>query len=425
MRHLALFLFFTAIRVAAPAQAIWNWPEQDSALAVRMNARYTDALRDGSYHDTLEPLEWLLLHAPTLNVSIYINGVKIYEQLVLDGVKDSQVQVYKQRAMEIYDQRIHHFGNAPNVLQRKSLTAYSFWKSEPERYSWLLSLFKETLVRAGRNTINSLYLAKMDILRRMKLNGMLTDGEFLQKYDSLSFHFEHSINADSEKTRELLEGLFVQSVEMSCEVLEKWLLPRFERDRDTLTAKKVVSFFDKYGCLKSELLLAHVDALLELIPNRALCWRAAIHFEEKGNLDIAEKYYQQAIDFADTPRESYDGWLVLARYHQRQSAFRSSRSSARRALAVYPDGKEPYELIGDLYYSSLSQCKQGDSIVVDRSVFFAAYKMYKLSGNTEKMELARAQFPLMSEIFNELRDEGDVMTCNCWINEEVVVMPRN
>ena len=74
--------------------------------------------------------------------------------------------------------------------------------------------------------------------------------------------------------------------------------------------------------------------------------------------------------------------------------------------------------------NSFEDCKQGQSRVQDRSIFIAAYNMYKLAGSSTGMLNAKAQFPSSEEIFNESREVGDQISTGCWVNETVTLDRR-
>lgn len=69
-----------AIIGLAQAQDNWKWPadEQAEATARANNAAYNDYLKAEDYVNATRPLHWLLVNAPDLNESLYINGVRVY-----------------------------------------------------------------------------------------------------------------------------------------------------------------------------------------------------------------------------------------------------------------------------------------------------------------------------------------------------------
>ncbi|MDE0471989.1 MAG: hypothetical protein OXH57_08615, partial [Ekhidna sp.] len=69
-------------------------------------------------------------------------------------------------------------------------------------------------------------------------------------------------------------------------------------------------------------------------------------------------------------------------------------------------------------------CKQEQSQVDDRLVFIAAHNEYKKAGNTAGMAKAKEQFPSISDIFSEGKEEGQSVTVGCWINTTVTLERR-
>ena len=63
------------------SQPGWNWPDNKS-LAEEKNVLYTDYLKQGDCLSSLEHHSWLLDNVPNLHVSIYQNGIKIYQCLI-------------------------------------------------------------------------------------------------------------------------------------------------------------------------------------------------------------------------------------------------------------------------------------------------------------------------------------------------------
>ena len=103
----------------------------------------------------------------------------------------------------------------------------------------------------------------------------------------------------------------------------------------------------------------------------------------------------------------------------------AARANFRKAISADAANKEPWTLIGDLYYHSFEQCKKMENMVKDRLVFILAYDMYRRGGNSSKMHNAKSQFPSKEEIFNQDYVVGQSMTINCWIKESVQLQTRD
>jgi hypothetical protein len=102
-----------------------------------------------------------------------------------------------------------------------------------------------------------------------------------------------------------------------------------------------------------------------------------------------------------------------------------ARQMAYQAIDKDPGKKEAYNFIGNLYFTSYDECKQGVNEVEDRAVFIAAYEMYRKAGNYDAMNKAKEQFPTMETIFTYDMDVGDALRIGCWINESITIQRRD
>ena len=134
--------------------------------------------------------------------------------------------------------------------------------------------------------------------------------------------------------------------------------------------------------------------------------------------------YTLAVDLAETNEDAYDVIMGQAKCASKLGRKSQARSYARNALVKKSGAKDAYNLIGNLYFSSSTECNQGKSRVIDRGSFIAAYEMYKKAGNSAQMSASIDQFPSIGEIFEEGYEEGDMITVGCWINETVKLQRR-
>ena len=93
MKKLILIFLFIVSNKLLFSQPGWNWPDNKS-LAEEKNVLYTDYLKQGDCLSSLEHHSWLLDNVPNLHVSIYQNGIKIYQCLIkseTDPVKKKNI----------------------------------------------------------------------------------------------------------------------------------------------------------------------------------------------------------------------------------------------------------------------------------------------------------------------------------------------
>ena len=140
MKAKILFVGLIATLCFNVANAQWNWPD-DRETAEEKNALYTDNFKQGNYRVAANHLQWLLVNAPNLNKSIYINGVKIYDGLASEESDAAQKVVFQDSVLTLYDLRIQYFGEEGKVLNRKAFDAYKYFKGDKSRYEELFQLF--------------------------------------------------------------------------------------------------------------------------------------------------------------------------------------------------------------------------------------------------------------------------------------------
>ena len=139
------FALFFLVSVQTAYSQKWNWPE-DRATAEEKVALYSDDLKLDHFRASADNLMWLLVNAPDLNVSIYQNGAKIYENLAELEENPSRKDMYLDSLMLMYDTRMKYFGDSLNVMNRKvfKLCSVGF-------YLWIRMKFLATFFGKFRN----------------------------------------------------------------------------------------------------------------------------------------------------------------------------------------------------------------------------------------------------------------------------------
>lgn len=428
-KHLLSLALILCIAGFAAAQPGWNWGDSVDK-AKEKNALYTDFVRAENWQGAVAPHSWLIKNTPDLNVSIYINGAKIYEGLAESTEDKAKTLEYQGKALEMYDLRIKHFNNEADVLNRKAYTAYKYYRDDKQKYKELYELFNKAFELNRNDVMINNLTAYMDVIRRYKLTGgVITDEEVFEKYTVIKDIIEAK-KANGEKSSSLdkqadyVDKLLTATVEVDCKFIEEKLGPKFRATGDINLAKKIFSLMVQQKCTDSPLAMDAAIAINGVSPDYGIAKFIATRAASDGDLARAKEYYEKAVELTDDASKKSEIYLSLARTQVSSEGKSAARSSARKALAFDPSNRDAYALIGDLYMNSFNDCKGGESKVKDRAVFIAAYEMYQKAGDSERMNSAKAQFPSIEEIFNEDKEEGQSITVDCWINETVQIERR-
>lgn len=415
------------------AQEGWNWPEDPDkkAIAIEKNALYSDMLTAEKYEAAKPPLDWLLKETPELNPSIYIQGVKIYENLAetTTGQKQKNMQ---DSVVLLYDLRMKYFNDVENVTNRKANDAYNVWKERKDKYKDLYEIEKEAIEMLGAKSFSSNAIYYMDAARRYKLTGgPLTDLDIISIYDQVQEVLDEMLaSGESEqkiqRARDYVEKLFNASVTIDCNIIDEKLYPKFVEDGKKLEdAEKIVKWALAGGCTGSDSFLDAAKVVQENSPEFGLSRMIAIRSKANGDLTAAEKYFKGALELTEDNIKKADIHIELADIASKQGNRPQARSYAYEALEEDPSRKEAYSIIGDLYLKSYQDCKGGQDVVKDRAVYIAAYDMYQKGGDATRMSVAKEQFPSNEDIFNYDYEIGEEVEVGCWIGETVQVRIRD
>ncbi len=423
-----LILLLTAI--VTFAQPGWNWPE-DKAKAEEENVMYSDLQRAGQFKEAADHLQWLLDNAPNLNESIYINGIKIYQELA-ESESDATAKLsHQEKCMELYDKRIEYFGNEGKVLNRKAYAAYKLYKNNKEKYEELFRLYERTFELNGNDVSTNNLVAYMDVIRRYKLTGgPITDDDILERYDVVMGVIDYKLKsgkntASLKKNKEFVDKLLTTMVQVDCDFISNRLGPKLQDDPSNLKlAKKIMGLSLANKCTEEPIFLEASMIVHEQEPAFGIAKVIALKSHASGDYATADKYYLQAADLADDNSEKGEVLYALATSRYKRGKKQSARQYALEAAGADPSLKMAYKLVGDLYYNSFSDCKQGISRVQDRAVYLAAYEMYERAGNSRLMQSAREQFPSIQDIFELDMKEGQSIKVGCWINTSVRIQRR-
>jgi tetratricopeptide (TPR) repeat protein len=432
MKHTLLILFIS-IAFGNTTQLYaqtWNWPE-DKSKAEEKNVVYSDALKAKNYRVAANNLSWLLINAPDLNPSIYINGNKIYEGLEEEETDPELKKVYADSSLIMYDLRIQYFNEKKDVLNRKAYDAYKYWKDRKDRYGDLFELFKETFELNGNDVFDNNLVAYLDAVRRYKATGgEVSDEEVIDIYFKIGEVIDYKIanggKADRlEKYKDNLDKILVATVNVDCDFVEKNLCPKMNSNpEDIKLAQKVFQLLLTGKCSDSPCFVESAKLVYAKEPAIGLATVIAKKEATEGNMDEAIKYYEEGLGLTEDNLRKAEIYQDMANLFLAKGLKTKAREFARASLREDPSNKEVWNVIAQAYFNSYDDCRKGESRVEDRGVFLAAYEAYQRAGNSAGMKSAEAQFPSSEEIFTEAKEEGDTFTIGCWINETVTIRKR-
>ncbi len=436
IRKFSSFILLTFFTVTALAQGEWNWPEDPElqSSAKEKQAYYKIQTQLDDYNGTFGTLKWLYENNPELNPSIYIDGVKTIQKILKDEVDKERITSLEDSLLWMFDQRIKYFGNEAVVVDRKAYEAFKLMYRKRSRYPELNELFKRNFEVNG-NDVSDFTLVPYMTLAKFYHEWRpqeMTAEMVLDIHDKISQAIDYKITAGGKREKLKKDqdkvDAFLSSLDgiLTCEFIEEKLVPKMKDDPSNLNvAKKIFKYSLQAKCTDQPYFTEAGALVYEEQPTYRLAKGLGDKYHSNDETQKAISFYSKALELAMSSEEQFDTKMGLATCHSKLGNKKQARSQALEALALMPGATGPYNLIGNLYFTSFSDCKLGESKVLDRAIFIAAYEMYEKAGNQVQMDASKEQFPSIEEIFNENYEEGQEVVLGCWINTTVALARRD
>ena len=417
--------------------------EQDKDFMNQLSL-YGEFYKQADYKSALPHWQVLYEKYPKSTLNVYIHGSKIFEYLIENASTDEERDKYIDKYMKGYDQRIKYFNTKGYVLGRKGSSWLEYKLSDKRTnplegeelknalkigYDWLsLSVEEEK-----ENTELPVFLLLMQTSRSLFKLGALPKEDVVRNYDKCTTLL-NAIAADTKdeaKQKEIkeiqpyIETLFGTSGAADCDALINIYTPQFQtKGNDVEFIKSMLRRLRQAKCDQSELVEQATIKLYELEPSAEAAFNMARGYLKKDNMEMAKKYYDQAIDQEKDPK------LLASYYYERglllfakENAYSEAREMARKALALDPDLCDANMLIGDIYVAA-SRTFSGDGIQKS-AVFWVACDYYTKARKGDdcaadaanKAADYRKYFPNQEEAFMEGIKSGQSYKVGGWINE--------
>lgn len=432
-----IILAMVALYSSASAQFFWPEDPQQRSEAQTLWTLFDDNYRQGNYDGAKPHLEKLLEKYPKLSTSLYINGIKIWDE-TFDNSKDEATQAKAaEKVMKLYDMRFANFDNEEkDVIDRKAIDAFKYYYKDAEKTQMLLDVFDRAYELKGVNAYYPLgrYYMQLAVLAFARSNVQISKERILEIYEQCTQHIDHEIaeakagNKSTKRLETIKEFIDEKLGDMGiidCDFIVNKLVPEFEQNpNDAELANKIFVFAYDGGCTDADWFVKAAEAHFANTPQYGVGYLLGVKFGAEKEYMKSKEYFMKAAELTEDNTDKGKALKQVAATERIEGNYAEAKKYALEAAEIDPTLKgEMYELIGDMVMAS-TQCDKKVSQVDDRARYIAAYDYYAAAGNNTKMAQAKAQFPTISDIFTENKKEGDSMTVGCWINKTVKLQRR-
>lgn len=422
MKKLTLILVGIAISSLSFAQGKYGKTAEDSVTCIE-SLIYKDYLTSDP---ALALSLWKKAYAvcPESQLTLYINGVKLYQGLIKGATDAKLQQAYKDTMYAIFDQRIAVFGDKAKVLGLKGQTMLVYSKNEPQK---IFDVLNESINLGGAESEPGTLVASMFAVVNLEKDGKKTKAEVVEMYEkviAITSTKQEENYLEAQKKAEAVAAPY-----LDCEILVPMAEKNFEANKGNLDwLRRTVKLLRYKKCYEAPIFAKVAEAYFALEPS-------AEGADGMGKLFLGKKDYTKAIDFfnkaadmATNDEEKATYMMSIAEAYLYSKNYSSARTYALKAAGLKSGWGEPYIVIGDAYLYSASSCDDGELgkwgaywAAVDKFQKAKAIDSSVAEEANKKIARASASFPPTKDLFFYGKQKGDSYTVGCWINESTTI----
>lgn len=423
MKKIALLIVGITVGTLGFSQGKYGATPEDSVACIE-SLIYKDYMKNDP---ALALNLWRKAYAvcPQSQVSLYINGVKLYQGLIKSAKTGAEQKAYKDTMYSIFDQRIKMFGQEAKVLGIKGQTMLVYSKKDPEGTYATLTKAVEL---GGAKTASGTLVATMFAVVNLEKAGKKTKEDVVVEYDKLV----KICSANSANNKYVEAEKKIQSVAapyLDCEVLVPLAENNFEANKENVDwLRSTVKLLKYKKCYEAEIFAKVAEAYFAKEPS-------AEGAESMGKLFLGKKDYAKAIDFfkkalemAENDEQKADFTMSIAEANLYSKSYSAAKTYALKAAALRSGWGEPYIVIGDAYMYSAKSCDDGE--LGKYAAYWAAVDKYQKAKSVDssvaseankKIARASANYPATKDIFFYGKAKGDSYTLKCWVGETTTI----
>ncbi len=414
---------------------------EDSIHCIQNLSLYREFVKQGPgrYQDAIGSWRIVFKECPTSSQNIYIDGIKIYNDLIDKETDAGRKALLMDTLRMIYDQRIKYFKQPGTVLGREGvdILRHPEYRRDLDIVEEAYGYLKQSVDIQKNNSAAAVLATYMTSTIYLYQNERLTDMQVIDNYALTSDILDYKLARNPGdntllRVMEANDNNFIASGAPTCESLINYFQPDYnQRSADPLYLRRAVKCLSAVNCEEDPFYAKAAEALYTIEPSPEAAFGLAKLFVTKKEYDKATGYYREAIDNEEDPVKKSEYYYQLAYItNTEMDQPRKARDYALEALKLRPDWGDPYILIGDAY-AAAKDCFEDD--FEKTTIYWAAVDKYNQAKSVddsvtdkanERINTYRKYFPDVETIFFYSLNEGDSYTVGCWINEKTEVRAR-
>lgn len=446
-------LFILALLVAGSAYAQKGVEDgsryghgQDSIKCLENISIYTEYVKTGNYEDAYKCWKEVFTDSPLAQAGTYTNGAKILHNLIAKA-KTAEDQIkYSEELQLVYEQRLKYLDQLNTfvktkvtVAEVKGTQAHDYISYNPKiDLNKAYSLLREAVDLGKESTA---YYVLGDLMKissqKFKKDGDDHREALLQDYLDCSNYINSAIASledeksleNARKTKENLDGYFVNSGAADCESLQTIYASKVEANKDNLEyLQKVCSIMGMLKCTSSDAYFAAAEYAHAISPSSTTAQSLGLLYARKRNdYNKALEYFDQAIELEEAAFKKADLYYTAAVILNQLENRVKAKSYLQKSIALNPNDGNPYILLAQMYAGNHKWC---DETALNQCTFFLVIDKLQTAKRVDPSvadkanELIRTYSeytPKIEDLFMLQIKAGDKVEIKGWINETTTV----
>ncbi len=445
----SVFLLLITIRLFAQGIPVPQDPKYGPDSTTRVHCAmnislYTEFYKQKNYKDAVKPWRKVYNNCPDASKNTFMRGATIYKHLIVAEKDANKKQALIDTLMDIYDQRIVHFGDKGTVLSYKGADLYSFrGESANAEVYQILGEAMKLEGKESKAAVVSIYMqTAVGLYKDQKLEGekIIEAYTFCTETLDAATEYNKMLVSKGGKYQEYgekelenikisydnVEALFSESGAASCDALISIFSAKYDENAQNLDwLKKINNLLGKNDCKDGDLFAKTAEQEYKLEPSAEAALNLARLFMSREEFEKADQYYEEAAKSETDPTtqaQYYYEWSMLA-YAQKD--YPKVRTLSNKALELNPSDGKPYLMIGKAYAATKGE-GVGKEDVEKNSVYWIAVDNFvkakqvdaTLTDEANKLiELYSKYYPKKEDWFMAIgTSEGDSYTVGSWMN---------
>ena len=298
---------FAAVNVSAQGGFVQNLGDNPAQCQRNLQIYQTDyqmqmrqTPQQRNFDEVIVYWRRLWAECPLSSPNLTTQGAIIYKHYIDRELNHARRAALVDTLMQIWERSIILRPERATDFQTLMMADMLRYADTPENEGKILDLLRNIMATQGERTTAATYAQYMTRRFTQNREGRLSDEDLLDEYNTISDALTDVINnlndEDLARVRDMIDNLFINSNAASRENLLRIYSARYDENLDNeVWLRRLTRLLTQREYTDTELYANAAERLYALNPTPAAAYSMAMLFMERGNIERAIEYFEEAI----------------------------------------------------------------------------------------------------------------------------------